>query len=316
MVIILALLRLSSPHDIFNFFFYILALEAVLTLPTRTATAWIAAFFLIDSLNAIWNQGSTGLTGVLFYAAAFTLAALFGYALRQAEIARHENEELLEELKSIQLQLLNVAVNEERTRMAREMHDSLGHRLTVSIVQLEGAQRLIPTEPERAARMIGMMRDEMKEALAELRRTVSTLRAPIADDPSLNTALLTLSQTFQQNTGIPTHFSVSPDFPELPAGHRLALYRAAQEALTNIQRHAMADNAWLELNADDQKVTLVMEDDGKGIDLHQVNGASSGLLGIRERAVQLGGEMRLVDRQGGGTQLIFTLPLPKQGVNI
>jgi signal transduction histidine kinase len=164
--------------------------------------------------------------------------------------------------------------------------------------------------------MIGMMRDEMKEALAELRRTVSTLRAPIADDPSLGTALLTLSQTFQQNTGIPTHFSISPDFPELPAGHRLALYRAAQEALTNIQRHAMADNAWLELNADDQKVTLVMEDDGKGIDLHQVNGASSGLLGIRERAVQLGGEMRLVDRQGGGTQLIFTLPLPKQGVNI
>jgi signal transduction histidine kinase len=315
-IIILALLRLSSPHDIFNFFFYILTLEAVLILPTRIATVWIAAFFLIDSLNALWNQGSTGLTGVLFYAAAFTLAAIFGYALRQAEIASHENEELIEELKTIQLQLLNMAVNEERTRMAREMHDSLGHRLTVSIVQLEGAQRLIPTEPERAARMIGMMRDEMKEALAELRRTVSALRAPIADDPSLDAALSTLSQTFQQNTGIPTHFSISPGFPELPAAHRLALYRAAQEALTNIQRHAMADNAWLELNADDQNVTLVMEDDGKGIDLHRVNGASSGLLGLSERAVQLGGEMRLVERQGGGTQLTFTLPLPKHGVNI
>jgi signal transduction histidine kinase len=189
----------------------------------------------------------------------------FRIHLRQAEIARNKNEELLEELNTTQLQLQNMAVNEERTRMAREMHDSLGHRLTVSIVQLEGAQRLIPTEPERAARMIGAMRDEMKEALAELRRTVTALRVPIADDASLDIALSTLTQTFQQNTGIPTHFSVSPGFPELPATHRLALYRAAQEALTNIQRHAMAEHAWLELNADDQNITLVMQDDGKGI---------------------------------------------------
>jgi signal transduction histidine kinase len=270
-IIILTLLRVSSPRDIFNFFFYILTLEAVLVLPIRPAIAWVTGFYLLNSLNALWNQGIGGIIGMLFYAAAFMLTAIFGYTLRQAEIARNKNEELLEELNTTQLQLQNMAVNEERTRMAREMHDSLGHRLTVSIVQLEGAQRLIPTEPERAARMIGAMRDEMKEALAELRRTVTALRVPIADDASLDIALSTLTQTFQQNTGIPTHFSVSLGFPELPATHRLALYRAAQEALTNIQRHAMAEHAWLELNADDQNITLVMQDDGKGIDHHPVN---------------------------------------------
>jgi signal transduction histidine kinase len=314
--ITLALLRLSSPNDSFNFFFYILALEAALILPTRPAIAWIISFYVLDSLNALWGEGTRGIIGVFFYAAAFISSAVFGYALRQTEIARRKNEELLEELTTVQRQLQDIAVTEERTRMAREMHDSLGHRLTVSIVQLEGAQRLIPTDPERAARMIGAMRDEMKEALAELRLTVSALRAPIVNNLPLDIALSTLSQTFQQYTGIPTHFSVSPGFPGLPEPHRLALYRAAQEALTNIQRHAMAQNAWLELNADDQRITLVMEDDGKGIDHHQVNGKSSGLLGLKERAAQLGGEMRLSERHGGGTQLIFTFPRPEQGESL
>ncbi len=133
----------------------------------------------------------------------------------------------------------------------------------------------------------------MKEALAELRRTVTALRTPIAGDLPLDIALSTLAQAFQRDTGIPIHFSVSPGFPALPEAYRLAFYRAAQEALTNIQRHAAANNAWLQLSADHQKVTLVMEDDGKGIDHHAENSAGSGLLGLNERAAQLGGQMRL-----------------------
>jgi signal transduction histidine kinase len=134
--IILALLRLSTPSDIFNLFFYILALEAVLILPIRPAMAWIAGFYVLDSLNALWGQGTEGIISVLFYAAAFILSAVFGYTLRQTEIARRKNEDLLNELTATQRQLQDMAVTEERTRMAREMHDSLGHRLTVSIVQL------------------------------------------------------------------------------------------------------------------------------------------------------------------------------------
>jgi signal transduction histidine kinase len=315
LIIILALLRLSSPNDVFNLFFYILALQAGMNLPARPAAAWIIGFYLFDSLIALWSRGTEGIIAVLFYAAAFMLTAVFGYALRQAEIARRKNEVLLEELKTTQRQLQDLAVAEERTRMARELHDSLGHRLTVSIVQLEGAQRLIPKDPGRAARMIGTMRDEMKEALAELRRTVTALRAPIADDLPLDVALSNLSQTFQQDTGIPTHLSVSPGFPDLPDSYRLALYRAVQEALTNIQRHAMAGNAWLQLSANGQKITLVMEDDGKGMDERSENRTGSGLLGLRERAAQLGGELRLSERPGGGVQLIFTVPMPKQGIS-
>lgn len=315
-ILILALMALTAPRDIFNLFFYVLALEAVMILPTRVAMAWIFGFYLLDSLIALWSRGTEGIIGVLFYAAAFSLTAIFGYALRQAEIARRRNQDLLEELKTTQRQLRDLAVTEERTRMARELHDSLGHRLTVSIVQLEGAQRLIPIDPDRAARMIGTMRVEMKEALTELRRTVSALRVPIVDDPRLEGALSDLSQTFQQNTGIATHFTASPGFPELPKTFRLALYRAAQEGLTNIQRHAMARNAWLKLNADDQEITLVIEDDGKGIDDQREDRAGSGLLGLRERATHLGGEVRLAERLGSGTQLNFIVPLPKNGRNV
>jgi signal transduction histidine kinase len=96
---------------------------------------------------------------------------------------------------------------------------------------------------------------------------------------------------------------------------KILAHRTAQEALTNIQRHAMAQNAWLQLSADDQQVTLILEDDGKGLDERSENRSGSGLLGMRERAVQLGGEMQLADRRGGGTQLILTVPLPKQGTN-
>ena len=311
--IILTLLRLSRPSDLFILFFYILALEAVTALPARFALAWVSGFFLLGSLNALWNNGQNGVISIFFYAAAFLMTAVFGYTLRQAEIARRKNEALLEELKAAQQKVQELAVTEERSRMAREMHNSLGHRLTVTIVQLEGAQRLIPTDPERAARMIGNMRDEMKEALAELRRTVSALRAPIGGDGSLDTALSTLSQTFQQNTGIPVHFSVTPGFPVLPENYRMAFYRAAQEALTNIQRHAGAQNAWVRLCADDHALTLIMEDDGKGIQQHNENGNGSGLIGLRERAEQLGGEMQLAERQAGGTRLVFMVPLSKQG---
>jgi two-component system NarL family sensor kinase len=157
--------------------------------------------------------------------------------------------------------------------------------------------------------MIGTMRDEMKEALAELRRTVSALRAPISDELPLQAMLANLSRTFQQDTGILTHLSIPDGFPYLPETHRLAVYRAAQEGLTNIQRHAAAHNAWLRLSAEDRQISLVMEDDGKGFADQTQSNPGAGLVGLKERAVQLGGELRLSERPGGGAQLTFCFPL-------
>lgn len=311
-ILVASLLILSSPSDVFNFLFYVLALQAMLILPTQTAVAWIVGFYLINSLIALWGRGRQSTTSVLFYAAAFLLSAVFGYVVRQAEIANRRNKQLLDDLRATQRQLQELAIEQERTRLAREMHDSLGHRLTVAIVQLEGAQRLIPTDPDRAASIITTMRDEMKEALSELRRTVAALRSPIIEELTLEGAVSTLAQAFQQDTGITIHFSVTPGFPILPETYRLAFYRAAQEGLTNIQRHALANNGWVQLSADDQKISLAIEDDGKGLDEQTQNKAGSGLIGLKERAVQIGGNLQLDKRPEGGTRLIFTVPLPKQ----
>jgi len=200
-------------------------------------------------------------------------------------------------------------VVEERSRLAREMHDTLGHRLTVAAVQLEGAQRLIEADPDRAAQMVGTVREQVREALAELRQTVAALRAPLEADLSLPHALARLAAHFETATGITIH-QVLPraeELPDLPSTHRLALYRAAQEALTNIQRHAEAGQVWLVLAGDGGAVTLLVSDDGKGFSLSG-DQAGFGLHGLRERAAQLGGEMHIEPRRGGGTQLSFRLP--------
>mgnify|MGYP001574446265 FL=1 len=200
-----------------------------------------------------------------------------------------------------------LTIAEERNRLAREMHDAVGHRLTVTAVQLEGAQRLIPTDPDRAARMIGAVRDEVKQALAELRRTVATLRSPLEVDLPLTHALARLATAFQEATGLNVHLTLPEDPPSIPEAGRLALYRAAQESLTNTQRHAKAKNIWLCLQTSKDNISLTAADDGVGFPT-SMDGVGFGLRGLRERAAQLGGELRLETRPGGGAQLRFTLP--------
>jgi signal transduction histidine kinase len=177
---------------------------------------------------------------------------------------------------------------------------------------------LIEADPGRAAQMVGTVREQVREALAELRQTVATLRAPVEADLSLPHALARLTAHFETATGITVH-QVLPraeELPDLPSTHRLALYRAAQEALTNIQRHAEAGQVWLVLSGegpglkgrDGGAVTLLVGDDGKGMSLAG-DQAGFGLHGLRERAAQLGGEMHVEPRRGGGTQLSFRLPV-------
>ena len=312
-LIVVWLLVALPTADLFDFLLFVLAIQVMVALSTRVAVGWVLIFFFTESISIFFRQGSAGLIEILFNIPVFFLLSVFAYVFREAEIARRQNQKLLEELRATQVQLQELAVVEERTRLARELHDSLGHQLTVAVVQLEGAQRLIPTKPEQASDIIGAMREELKNALADLRRTVTALRSPIADNLPLESALLNLSQSFQQNTGLVTHFTAASNLPELPESYRLAIYRAAQEGLTNIQRHANAQNAWVNLNVDDKQIILTIKDDGKGLAQLTEKGSGVGLIGLGERASQLGGEMRFTPRlETGGAKLTFILPLPEK----
>jgi len=311
-LVIGSLWSLQPENSPFGTLFFVLSAQVMLLLPPRPAALWIVAFILMTGISFVHFLGWIGILWLVPNIGGYLFFATFGNLWRQAELARRRSQQLLEELQVAQRQLQDLAVVEERNRLAREMHDSLGHRLTVAIVQLEGAQRLISTAPDRAARIIGTMRDEMKEALAELRRTVTALRAPLedADGTPLNAALARLAQSFQDSTGLAVHLDLPGALPALPEAHRLALYRAAQESLTNAQRHAAARQVWLTVSAANDHVTLTAADDGKGFGVQTATSEGGyGLRGLRERAAQLGGELQLEVRPGGGAQVRFSLPL-------
>jgi signal transduction histidine kinase len=290
---------------------------AVLMLPMRQGVCWIAAYTVVTATSfAVGISLGEGLVALFLYGVLYAFMGAFAAALARADAARCESQALLDELRQTHDKLQEyagrveeMAVVEERNRLAREMHDTLGHRLTVAAVQLEAAQRLCAGDPERSAAMVGTVREQVREALGELRATVAALRAPVEADLQLRTSLRRLAAHFEQATGLTVHQVLPEEMPALPGTHRLALYRAAQEALTNVQRHAEASQVWLVLSTADTAITLLVSDDGRGL-THGGKEEGFGLRGLEERARQLGGELYLEPRRGGGTQLSFRLPLP------
>lgn len=315
-VLILAIF-LSNPAQTTGVpvLFFVLSAQAMLFLPLTAGIGWIVAFTLLTWGGTIYAVGWSALVEMLTIGGGFAFFGSFGAILRQANQERERSHELLAELqaahsrlKAYALQVAELAVAEERNRLAREMHDALGHRLTVAVVQLEGSQRLIPNDPGRAAQMVGAMREQLKEALTELRQTVAQLRTDSETDRPLTDSLKQLALSFQEATGLPVQLTLPTALPPLPAGQRLALYRAAQEGLTNVHKHAQAKQLWLTLNLADGQLSLMVEDDGLGLSPDLVPGRY-GLRGLQERAAQLGGACNCYTRPGGGTQLHFQIPL-------
>ena len=146
--------------DVFDFLLYLLVIQVTIALPPRIAVRWVLIFFFIESLHLFESLSLERAINLVLFMPIYFLTGVFGYSLRRTEIAHREKELILEELQKTQSQLQELAVIEERTRLARELHDSLGHQLTVAVVQLEGAQRLIPTKPDQASHMIGAIREE------------------------------------------------------------------------------------------------------------------------------------------------------------
>ncbi|RIK36470.1 MAG: hypothetical protein DCC55_27175 [Chloroflexi bacterium] len=307
--------------------FFVLSAEVMSLHPWRTGLFWIVVW---GGMTTLFLGLATGdFPMAILHGSAITSGYLFvgsaASAQQRAELAHSESQRLLTELQIAHRQLMDYAANaeefaitQERNRLAREMHDTLGHRLTVAAVQLEGAQRLIPRDPDKATRMVATVHAQVVEGLAELRRTVAALRAPVEEDLSLPSALTRLANHFQEATGITTHLSLPVKMPPLPPEHRHALFRMAQEALTNVQRHADARTVWIQvramgdMNVADGKVNpeiqLTITDDGRGLPAGGTSGY--GLSGLDERAQQLGGRFVIRNGSSGGVQLAMNLPLP------
>jgi signal transduction histidine kinase len=313
-----SLMAIHPDWTLFALLFFVLSAQGALVLDLRQSVAWIAGFVGISLFFGLLRWGwSGGVLAALIYGGGFAFFAVFARALIRADVARRESQELVARLQEAHDRLQEyaqhaeeLAVVQERNRLAREMHDTLGHRLTVAAVQLEAAQRICEQDPQRAAGLVGTVREQVREALAELRSTVATLRSPLEADLELPSSLRRLAGAFEEATGLTVHRVLPEKLPDLPATHRLALYRATQEALTNVGKHASANQVWIVLSTSDKDVALLVADDGQGIS-HGRNPAGFGLRGLRERAGQLGGAVCLEPRPLGGSQFSMRLPLQR-----
>jgi len=239
-------------------------------------------------------------------------------SLKQAAARRHvealydELKVAHEELAALHRRAREAAVAEERNRLAREIHDTLAHYLTVVNIQLEAAEKLASDQPSRSLDAVGRARRLTLECLKEVRRSVGALRAATIEELALPGALAKLTHEFGESTGIDVTLNLgSVDALHLAPEATQALYRTVQEALTNVQRHARASHARVTLAAPNGVVTLRVEDDGLGPKLCQDTGAGGGfgLIGLRERVALLGGRLDFGPGRDGGACLTVTLPV-------
>ncbi|MBN1311404.1 MAG: sensor histidine kinase [Anaerolineae bacterium] len=314
--LVIALVETTQAGFSFIVLFFILSVTVMLYNPLRPGILWLGSFTLLTGWFVFQQEGpSGGLQAMATYAGGYLFFGILTNALTQARLTQRQNALLLGELQAKNRQLEAYAarvetltVVEERNRLAREVHDTIGHRLTTASVQLEGAQRLVPSEPERAVSMIGASRQQVREALQDLRHIVGRLRDPVEIELLLPQALHRLATGFQEATGLPVHLELPAGGCEVTSSQQLALYRTAQEGLTNIQRHAAAHQAWLRLECSPSRICLQVIDDGCGLTVGDPS-RGFGLRGLRERAARLEGTITLVDRPGGGTILSIQIPI-------
>jgi signal transduction histidine kinase len=268
--------------------------------------AAIAVFGLFLLIHPVLGRGPAPSAAGLAAAASWPLVIL-GAAeavrirrVRAAEAARIREEEALRR------------ASEERLRIARELHDSLGHYLSMISVQSGVALNLHPGLPGQVAESLSAIRQASKEGLRELRSVLRILRQdgePVPHAPPPALARLGDLVSHAAAAGLQVRAESGGTVRELPFGVDQAAFRIVQEALTNVARHAGTDTATVRVRYGQHDVTVQVDDDGRGRNDGLPHRGGSGITGMRERAVALGGELHAGPRPGGGFRVTATLPL-------
>jgi two-component system NarL family sensor kinase len=198
---------------------------------------------------------------------------------------------------------------EERTRIAREIHDTLAQGLTAIALNIEGAMHRLETRPDQARERLERALAMARENLEEARRSVLDLRgAARLEGKSLAEALAGLARSFTSDTGVPVQVQAS-NSERLPMRVESELFRIAQEALTNVRKHAHATHAEIGLKRRGNRVSLTIFDDGWGFSPARTRSDGQGLVGMRERAKLLGGRLRVSSGAGRGTRIVASVPV-------
>jgi len=224
---------------------------------------------------------------------------------KQAEDELRESQRELRELSARVLE----AREEEKAHIARELHDELGQLLTALKMDLGWVRERLPREAEVAARL-NEMSGLLDRTVSATRRISADLRPLMLDDLGLADAAAWLVDDFAKRSGVASRIDLPPELPEISRAVGTAVYRAVQESLTNIARHAGAKSAWVVMAVEDGALHVEVEDDGRGIAPEDLAKARSlGLKGMRERIGYLGGTLEIARAPRGGTRLRLRVPL-------
>jgi len=264
-----------------------LSIYTILVMPFLLRGRWIDAI----ALAVIYG------TGIVFVAVFTRVAA----SERDARNALAEANQLLRDHAS---QVEELATTKERNRLAREIHDSVGHYLTVVNVQIGAARTMLDQDRSRALEHLATAQSLTQEGLAEVRHSVAALRASPTESRPLPEALTSLVDQWRA-AGLNASFRQSGTVRTLRPQSNLTLYRAGQEALTNIAKHANATIVSVRLNYVEDRTRLTIEDNGVGATDSE---GGFGLLGIRERVQLLNGSVRVSTDAGKGFILEVEVP--------
>ncbi|MBW7888252.1 MAG: PAS domain S-box protein [Bacteroidetes bacterium] len=240
--------------------------------------------------------------------------SVIGYVGTITDITERMNSEIQIDQSRKQLRALTVRLQtvreEERTFIAREIHDDLGQALTGLRMDLVWLNKQTIKLDESAQKRLRSMMELIDTTIHKVRKIATDLRPGILDDLGLAAAIEWQGKDFHERTGINFAFQSSIDDVEIDEKRTTAFFRIFQESLTNVVRHAKAKNVSIHLRQEGNNILLTVQDDGKGISQHEINNPRSvGFLGMRERAAVFGGEVSVIGIPSKGTTVLVKIPL-------
>jgi len=223
-----------------------------------------------------------------------------------------QSQHMQEQLRLLSRELLS-AQEEERKKISRELHDVIAQTLTTINVRLTALKKEATLNTEGLERSIARTQQLVQESVEIVHRFARELRPTVLDDVGLIPALHTFMKAFREETGIRVSLSALAEVEQVNGDKRTVLYRVAQEALTNVARHAQASSVRVKIQKLDGAICLKIKDDGKGFQeervLHAKKSKRLGLLGMRERLEMVGGKFSIKSAPGKGTAVIAQIPL-------
>lgn len=295
----LFLLR-SDASDAFNFLFFILTVQAAVALELRAAIAWTVLYFTISSAVVLLSRGADGLFAVFFYLAAFVVCVILGQTIRQTELTSKRNQRLVDELKETQQKLQELAVVEERNRLARDLHDSVKQQVFAISMQLSAARTAL-SQNDQAYSAVAEAERLAQQAGSELTALINALRPAALVNQSFTHAVREQVEEFSRRNQIEAETRIDPAISLDPQTEQ-ALFRVVQEALANVARHSGASRVKVYLQAEGEQVVLQIEDNGNGFDVRR-NQKGVGLESMKERLMAVDGELEISSPDSKGTRL-------------